>query len=135
VVVVDDYAHHPTEIRATLQAARQRFPEQSLWAVWQPHTYSRTKTLLKDFVQAFGVADHVIVLPIYAARENATLGIRSTDVVAAMRHPDVRPAGSLDEAMVWLGTEVQSGDVVLTLGAGDGHKVGEWLLEALDNGR
>ena len=135
VVVVDDYAHHPTEIRATLLAARQRFPEQSLWAVWQPHTYSRTKTLLKDFVQAFGVADHVIVLPIYAARERNTLGIRSTDVVAAMRHPDVRPAGSLDEAMVWLGTEVRPGDVVLTLGAGDGHKVGEWLLEALDNGQ
>jgi UDP-N-acetylmuramate--alanine ligase len=132
VVVVDDYAHHPTEIEATLSAARGRFPEQPLWAVWQPHTYSRTKTLLEDFVRAFDVADHVIVLPIYPAREVDTYGVSSADVVAAMRHPDVRCAGSLDEALVWLGTEVQSGDVVLTLGAGDGHKVGEWLLEALE---
>jgi len=131
VVVVDDYAHHPTEIRATLQAARGRFPRQPLWAVWQPHTYSRTKTLLADFVQAFGMADHVIVLPIYAARETDTLGVSSAGVVAAMQHPDVRCAESLDEALVWLGTEVRSGDTVLTLGAGDGDRVGEWLLEVL----
>jgi UDP-N-acetylmuramate--alanine ligase len=135
VLVVDDYAHHPTEIRVTLLAARQRFPHWPLWVVWQPHTYSRTKTLLADFAQAFGMADHVIVLPIYPARETDTLGISSADVVAAMRHPDVRQGRSLDEALVWLGTEVRPGDVVLTLGAGDGYKVGEWLLEVLGNGR
>ncbi len=135
VLVVDDYAHHPTEIRATLLAARQRFPDWPLWVVWQPHTYSRTKTLLADFAQAFSVADHVIVLPIYPARETDTLGISSADVVAAMRHRDVRHGHSLDEALVWLGTEVRPGDVVLTLGAGDGYKVGEWLLDVLDNGR
>ena len=133
VTVVDDYAHHPTEIRATLQAARERFSRRSLWAVWQPHTYSRTKALMADFVQAFGAADHVIVLPIYAAREIDTLGVSSADVVAAMQHPDARCAGSLDEALVWLGTEVRPGDVVLTLGAGDGYQVGEWLLEVLGN--
>ena len=135
VVVVDDYAHHPTEIRATLQAARQRFPHRRLWAVWQPHTYSRTHALLEEFTQSFDVADHVIVLPIYAAREKETLGVSSADVVAAMQHLDVRCASSLDEALVWLGTEVGLGDVVLTLGAGDGDKVGEWLLEALGNGQ
>ncbi len=135
VVVVDDYAHHPTEIRATLSAARQRFPEWTLWAVWQPHTYSRTKALLGDFARAFGVANHVIVLPIYAARETDTLGISGVDVVSAMEHPDVRYGTSLDEALVWLGTEVEPGDVVLTLGAGDGYKVGEWLLEVLDDGQ
>ncbi len=135
VVVVDDYAHHPTEIRATLEAARVRFPQHSLWAVWQPHTYSRTKALLNDFVRAFDVADHVIVLPVYAARETNTLAISSADVVAVMGHPDVRCAASLDEAVVWLGTEVRPGDVVLTLGAGDGYKVGEWLLRVLDNGQ
>ena len=133
VVVVDDYAHHPTEIRATLAAAQQRFADQPLWAVWQPHTYSRTHTLMADFTQAFGAADHVIVLPIYAARETDTLGVSSAGVMAAMQHPDVRCAGSLDEAVVWLGTEVQPGDVVLTLGAGDGHRVGEWLLKVLGN--
>jgi UDP-N-acetylmuramate--alanine ligase len=131
VVVVDDYAHHPTEIRATLQAARDRFAGRSLWAVWQPHTYSRTVMLLADFAQAFGAADHVIVLPIYAARETDTLGVSSADVVAAMQHPDARCTRSLDEAVVWLGTELRPGDVVLTLGAGDGYKVGEWLLEVL----
>jgi len=133
VVVVDDYAHHPTEIRATLAAAQQRFANQPLWAVWQPHTYSRTKTLMADFAQAFGAADHVIVLPIYAARETDTLGVSSAGVVAAMQHPDARCARSLDEAVVWLGTEVRPGDVVLTLGAGDGDRVGEWLLGILGN--
>ena len=132
VVIVDDYAHHPTAIRVTLQAARQRFPHRPLWAVWQPHTYSRTKTLLADFAQSFGGADHVIVAPIYAARETDTLGVSSAAVVATMRHPDARCARSLDEALVWLGTEVRPGDVVLTLGAGDGHLVGKWLLELLE---
>ncbi len=134
VTVVDDYAHHPTEIRATLLAARERFPQRVLWAVWQPHTFSRTKALLTEFAQAFGVADHVVILPIYASREVDTLGVRSADVVAAMHHPDARCAGSLEEALVWLGTEVRPGDVVLTLGAGDGYKVGEWLMEVLRDG-
>ena len=71
--------------------------------------------------------------PVYAARESDTLGICSGDVVARMRHPDARCARSLDEAVVWLGTEARPGDVVLTLGAGDGYLVGEWLLEALTN--
>jgi UDP-N-acetylmuramate--alanine ligase len=131
VIVVDDYAHHPTEIRTTLRAARDRFPGRSLWAVWQPHTYSRTVALLADFARAFAAADHVVVLPIYAARETDTLGVSSGDVVAAMQHPDARCARSLDEAVVWLGTELRSGDVVLTLGAGDGYRVGEWVLEVL----
>ncbi|MGD1995000.1 MAG: UDP-N-acetylmuramate--L-alanine ligase [Anaerolineae bacterium] len=134
VVVVDDYAHHPTEIQATLQAARDRFPGRPLWAVWQPHTYSRTATLLTDFARAFDVADHVVVLPIYAARETDTLGVSSASVVAAMHHPDARCASSLDEAVVLLGTEIQPGDVVLTLGAGDGYRMGEWLLEVLGHG-
>jgi UDP-N-acetylmuramate--alanine ligase len=133
VLVVDDYAHHPTEIRATLKAARDRFPNQTLWAVWQPHTYSRTRALLNEFAQAFDLADQVIVLPIYAARETNTLSVSSGDVVSAMRHPDARCAESLEEAVVWLGTEVRAGDVVLTLGAGDGDKVGEWLLEVLSS--
>jgi len=88
---------------------------------------------LGEFARAFGEANHVIVLPIYAARETNTLGISGADVVAAMEHPDVRYAGSLEEAVVWLGTEVRPGDVVLTLGAGDGDRVGEWLLEVLGN--
>ncbi|MGD1995330.1 MAG: UDP-N-acetylmuramate--L-alanine ligase [Anaerolineae bacterium] len=134
VTVVDDYAHHPTELRATLAASRERFPGQPLWAVWQPHTYSRTRALLGGFAQAFDQADHVVVLPIYPAREHDTLGISSADAVAAIQHPDVRLVDSMEEAVVVLGTEVQSGGVVVTLGAGDGHLVGEWLLVALSGG-
>ncbi|MGD9028527.1 MAG: UDP-N-acetylmuramate--L-alanine ligase [Anaerolineae bacterium] len=131
IVVVDDYAHHPTEIQATLLAARERFPTSRIWAVWQPHTYSRTKELLGGFLAAFSKAEHVIVLPIYPARETDTLGISARQVVDAMDHVDARAAESMDEAVTWLGTEVQPGDVVLTLSAGDGNRVGEWLLEVL----
>jgi len=131
VTVVDDYAHHPTEIRATLAAARERFPRRPLWAVWQPHTYSRTRALLADFASAFDQADHVLVLPIYAARETDRGEVSSADVVAQIHHPDARLVQSLEEAVVLLATEVRANAVVLTLGAGDGYLVGEWLLTAL----
>jgi len=134
VTVVDDYAHHPTEIRATLAAARERFPGRALWVVWQPHTYSRTKALLDEFAQAFAQADHVLVLPVYAAREQDSLGVSSADVVATMEHPDVRLVESREQAVAVLGAEVQPGGVVLTLGAGDGDLVGQWLLWALQDG-
>jgi len=132
VVVIDDYAHHPTEVQVTLAAARDRFPAARLWAVWQPHTYSRTRQLLAEFAESFGEADRIIVLPVYAARETDTLGVSASDVADRMERVDVRTAGSLEEAFVWLGTEVEPGDVVLTLGAGDGNQVGEWLLDALE---
>ncbi len=69
VTVIDDYAHHPTEIKATLAAARSRYPGRRVWAVWQPHTYSRTRSLMDDFINSFEDADEVIVTEIYAARE------------------------------------------------------------------
>jgi UDP-N-acetylmuramate--alanine ligase len=131
VVVVDDYAHHPTEIQATLRAARGRFPDRRIWAVWQPHTYSRTKQLQDAFASSFDGADEVIVLPIYAAREADTLGVQAADVVEAMAYDRVRAAGSMEEAVGWLRSEVEPGDVVLTLGAGDGYYVGERLLAEL----
>jgi UDP-N-acetylmuramate--alanine ligase len=129
VTVVDDYAHHPTEIRATLAAARQNYPGRRIWAVWQPHTYSRVKTLLDDFVTAFADADHVVVTPIYAAREIDDLGVSSERVVARMDHADARAVADLDQAVALLEAQVRSGDVVLTLGAGDSHVIGERLLE------
>jgi UDP-N-acetylmuramate--alanine ligase len=132
VTVVDDYAHHPTEIRATLEAARARFPRRSLWAVWQPHTYSRTKALLQDFGRSFDLAHHVVVLPVYAARETDRLGLSNGQVADALQASDVHAASSREDAVAWLRSEVRPGDVVLTLGAGDGDKVGEWLLAALE---
>jgi len=133
VTVVDDYAHHPTEIRATLAAARQRFRGREIWAVFQPHTYSRTVALLEDFAAAFEDADHVVVTAIYAARERDTLGVRSEDLVTRMQHPDARHIPKLEEAAAYLAAVVKPGDVVFTLGAGDVWKVGEWLLERLSH--
>ncbi|MCL7451634.1 MAG: UDP-N-acetylmuramate--L-alanine ligase [Anaerolineae bacterium] len=132
VTVVDDYAHHPTEIRATLAAARVKFPGRKVWAVFQPHTYSRTATLLDDFAGAFGDADHVLVTGIYGARETQTLGVSGQDVVRRSGHPDVRYVEELDDAVQVLLDYVEPGDVVITLGAGNGYLVGENLLVHLE---
>ena len=134
VVVVDDYAHHPTEIRATLRAARDRYPGRTLWAVFQPHTYSRTKALFENFAAAFADADHVLLVPIYPAREHDTLGMSSQKLVARIRergHPDARYVPSLAAAVETLLEELRPGDVLLTLGAGDGYVVGEEVLGRL----
>jgi UDP-N-acetylmuramate--alanine ligase len=131
ITVVDDYAHHPTEIRATLEAARIKYPGRTIWAVFQPHTYSRTAALLDDFAAAFGDADHVLVTGIYAAREQDTLGVSAADLVARMKHPDVQYVETLDKAAAALLDQVEPGGVVITLGAGDGYLVGEWLLHLL----
>ncbi len=131
VTVVDDYAHHPTEIRATLAAARERFPGREIWAVFQPHTYSRTKALLEEFAASFSQADHVILCDIYAAREKDDLGISSLDILALMDHPDARYIGSLEAATFYLREHLKPGSVLITLGAGDVYKVGEEILEWL----
>ena len=131
VTVVDDYAHHPTEIQATLAAARLKYPGRPIWAVFQPHTYSRTAALLEGFAAAFGGADHVIVTEIYAAREANTLGVSGSDLVHLMDHPEARYVAALEDAASAVLERVQTGDVVITLGAGDGYLIGERVLEAL----
>ncbi len=131
VTVVDDYAHHPTEIRVTLAAARLKYPGRPLWAVFQPHTYSRTAALRADFALAFHQADHVLVTDVYAAREQNVHGISGADLVSEMDHTRVRHVEGLEEAAARLLDEVRPGDVVVTLGAGDVFLVGERLLEAL----
>ncbi len=128
VAIVDDYAHHPAEIRATLAAARERFDGRELWAIFQPHTFSRTRALLDEFVGAFDDADHVIVTEIYASRERDDLGVSGRDIVERMRYRDARFIPTLDEAIEFLGREVKPGAVVLTLGAGDVNRVGEALI-------
>ncbi|MBC7233859.1 MAG: UDP-N-acetylmuramate--L-alanine ligase [Chloroflexi bacterium] len=131
IVVIDDYAHHPTEIRATLAAARRRFGNRRLWVFFQPHTYSRTKALLEEFAASFGDADHVLIAEIYAARETDSLGMSARDLVQHMQHPDVHYVPTLHEASAFLQTALQPGDVLLTLGAGDGYLVGETILHML----
>jgi len=129
VTIIDDYAHHPTEISATLQAAKN-YPHKTLWCVFQPHTYTRTKAFLPEFATALAAADRVILADIYAAREKDTLGISSVDLQKAIQKEgcecDYFP--SFDEIENFLLQNCTQGDLLITMGAGDIVKVGESLL-------
>jgi UDP-N-acetylmuramate--alanine ligase len=131
VTVVDDYGHHPSEIRATLAAARLRFPKGRVWAVWQPHTYSRTRVLAEGFAQAFGEADRVMVLPVYRARETVDEKFSIEEMVRAMRHAQAQFVPGLDESVRLLEKELKPDDVVITLSAGDANRVGTEILRRL----
>jgi UDP-N-acetylmuramate--alanine ligase len=132
ITVIDDYAHHPTEIAATLAAARMRYMSRRLWAVFQPHTYSRTRALLTEFADSFEDADEVVVLDIYPAREKIDLGMHSRLLVERMiEHPSVMYIPDIEGAAAYLAERVGPDDVVITMSAGDGNRVGELLLEAL----
>ncbi|MCG2767110.1 MAG: UDP-N-acetylmuramate--L-alanine ligase [Anaerolineae bacterium] len=131
VLVYDDYAHHPTEIQATLAAARMQFPEREIWAVFQPHTYSRTLTLMDRFASSFGDADHVVITDIYPARERDSLGVHAKQLVERMAHPDVHYIGSLDEVAEWLAPHLKPGAFLVTLGAGSITVLGGDVLRAL----
>ena len=131
MTVIDDYAHHPTEIRATLAAARQRFPGRRLWAVWQPHTFSRTRLLIDQFASSFAQADRVIALDIYGSREKADPSITTAAVVERMGHPNAVHIPDRRAAADYLLERLHPDDVVLTLGAGDGDVIGLWVLEGL----
>ena len=127
--VIDDYAHHPTEIRATMEAA-ENCAHRTLWCVFQPHTYTRTKALLDDFAAALSLADHVVLADIYAARETDTLGISSKDIqeriVKLGTACEYFP--SFAEIENYLNENLAEGDMLITMGAGDVVKIGEELL-------
>ncbi|MBL8130654.1 MAG: UDP-N-acetylmuramate--L-alanine ligase [Anaerolineae bacterium] len=129
VIVVDDYAHHPLKIRAALEAARSRYPQHALWAVWQPHTFSRTQALWDDFIDCFSDADHVLVTPIYAARESPISGVDGAGMAEAIarRHPDARHVVSFDQASALLLREARSPAVIMILSAGDAPRIG-WMF-------
>ncbi len=135
LTVVDDYAHHPTEIRATLAAARARYGQLPLWAVFQPHTYSRLKALWDDFLRCFAQADHVVVLDVYAARESDTLGVSAGELAAQMSHPDARHIAGFDDAARYIVANAEPEAVVITLSAGDGNQVGVRVLELAEDMR
>ncbi|HOC43152.1 MAG TPA: UDP-N-acetylmuramate--L-alanine ligase [Thermoanaerobaculales bacterium] len=131
VTVVDDYAHHPTEISAVLAAARQAMPGRRLVAVFQPHLFSRTRDFAGAFGEALLAADVTIVLPIYPARETPIPGIDGSLVADEARrrgHAAVETVDGMAGALARLGGLLQPGDVLLTLGAGDVHRLAEsWL--------
>ncbi|MCC6612246.1 MAG: UDP-N-acetylmuramate--L-alanine ligase [Anaerolineae bacterium] len=133
IVVIDDYAHHPTAIRATLAAARARYPGRELWAIWQPHTFSRTLALLEDYARAFADADHVLVTDIYAAREQPLADVSGVTTAHAIAHVDARHIAPFEAAVDLLVDEVKSPAVILIMSAGDAPQIGIEYLRRLHN--
>jgi UDP-N-acetylmuramate--alanine ligase len=130
VTVIDDYAHHPSEIEATLNAAAN-YPHKTLWCVFQPHTYTRTKAFMKDFAKALSLADKVVLTDIYAARETDNLGISSQTLqheIEALGH-ECFFFPSFEQVENFLLKNCINGDLLITMGAGDVHKIGENLLK------
>ena len=129
VTIIDDYAHHPQEIAATLATANN-YPNREIWCVFQPHTYSRTKSLFEEFANALSAADHVVLADIYAARETDTLGISSAQLADRIRElgTDAYYFSTFDEIQKFLLKKCMNGDLLITMGAGDIVKVGENLL-------
>ena len=130
VTIIDDYAHHPTEIKATLRTA-QRVPHETIWCVFQPHTYTRTKALLPQFAEALSIADKVILADIYAARELDIYGISSRDLQEEIIKlgTDCLYFPTFGEIEDYLRGHASAGDLVITMGAGNIVQVGEDLLK------
>jgi len=132
IAVVDDYGHHPTEIRATLAAARECRPRR-LHVVFQPHRYTRTRDLLEEFAGAFTAADTVVVLPIYAASEEPIPGVTAERLAGRIAGPRVRFAPDFAAALEAVAEEAHEGDLVLTLGAGSVSQLAPQILAALES--
>lgn len=133
IMVVDDYGHHPAEIRVTLAAARSGW-DRRVVAVFQPHRYSRTQALFDEFVTAFYQADHLVVMDVYAAGEEPIPGVSSSALaegIAGHGHRDVHYLAEADAVVQHLLETVREGDLVITLGAGNVWQVGEALVRRL----
>lgn len=125
-LLIDDYAHHPEEIKATLKAAREKYFEKNIIAVFHPHSYSRTEALLQDFAQSFDVADQVIILDIYGSAREATGNVSSKDLVGLINKYDSEKAEhvpTIDEVVTYLQDKIGAQDLVITIGAGNVFEV------------
>jgi UDP-N-acetylmuramate--alanine ligase len=131
ITIIDDYAHHPTEIQATLAAARKQYPDRELWVVWQPHTYSRTQLLFDQFAASFGDAHHVVVPEVYRSREPNDPTFSAQQVVQAMRHKDAHFIPDLTGVTRFLLSRLKNGDVLVVLSAGDADQVSASVLASL----
>lgn len=131
ITVIDDYAHHPTEIKATLSTAKQ-IDHNKTYCIFQPHTYTRTKALFDEFTECFSDTDELILMDIYAAREKNTGLVSSDELGDAIRNKGIKCTNvhSHDEALAYVKSNLTSGDLLLTVGAGDVVIVGEKYLEA-----
>ena len=130
VTILDDYAHHPTEIRATLTSA-QNYPHKDIWCIFQPHTYTRTKAFFDEFAEALSLADHVVLADIYAARETDTLGMSSAALAEKIKElgTDAYYFPSFEEIENFVSEKCIHGDLLITMGAGDVVNIGEALLK------
>ena len=134
IIVIDDYGHHPTEIKTTLDALEKSWPGRRKIVVFQPHRYSRTEALFDDFTRSFYLSDILIVLPIYPAGERPRPGVSSQllcDSIQAHGHKDVRYSDHIEKTADLLQGIITDGDVVLTMGAGNVWQAGELLLKQL----
>ncbi len=134
VTVVDDYGHHPTEVKITLQAVRESWPDRRVVVVFQPHRYTRTQALFDDFTRAFYQSDLLVVLPIYAAGEKKIKGVEGHTLFEGIRshgHREVVYMQDFETAVSHLKKVLTQNDILLTLGAGDVWKVGEMILKKL----
>ena len=136
--IIDDYAHHPTEIKSTLAGARELYPKNNLIVVFHPHTYTRTLALLDDFATSFDTANEVIVLDIYGSAREKQGGVHSNDLIAKIKERNrimsnelqlVKHIPTIKEAEQYLRENLKRGDVVILMGAGDVFRVGEGLIE------
>lgn len=130
VLVVDDYAHHPDAVRATVAAAREAYPDRKLWIAFQPHTYSRTSRLMSEFAAALSTADRAYLADVYAAREEPIAGV-SSEELAAQTGPSAVYAGPLAQAVDRLAADLEPGTLLITMGAGDITTSGKLLLQRL----
>ena len=129
--MIDDYGHHPTEISATLETAKQCWPERRLVVVFQPHRYTRTQALLDRFVICFNQADVLIIAPIYGAGENPIPGVTSEILCRGIKehgHREVILAQSSKNIISLLSNILKPGDVLMTLGAGDIYNIGDEII-------
>ena len=135
VKIFDDYAHHPTAIAATAEAVRAKFPTEKIWLIYQPHMFSRTKYLEKEFVETFKTIpiDEVILVDIFAARQENTENIESKDIVTQVEKDSVKYIGDFEATAGYLTSNVGVGDIVVVMGAGDVYKLSILLLNKLKN--
>jgi UDP-N-acetylmuramate--alanine ligase len=147
-MIIDDYAHHPTEVKATLEALRQKYPKNKLIIVFHPHTFTRTKALLEDFAKCFTGADELIILDIFGSAREKQGGVTSQELMEKIRNwnlsageadqesgiggQDLKYISSLEEVEKFLRKHIGRGDVVVTMGAGDVYKIGERLIRTTD---
>jgi UDP-N-acetylmuramate--alanine ligase len=129
VTIIDDYAHHPTEIRTTLEAAKN-YPNREVWCIFQPHTYTRTKAFFHEFAESLSLADHVILAEIYAARETDTLGMSSALLCEEIKKlgADCHYFPTFAEIEDFVKSHCIHGDLLITMGAGDVVNIGENIL-------